>query len=269
MNYSGPIEIRAARESHEARRYCSVCVSVPAVVGTEALADAGATAAVGAGATAATDAAIASAPEIVASAAPEVAASTAPEIAAAASSAAPWSSLTSVPGSVAGDSGGGLFQTLTSALGSGLQMYGNQQQADYRAAQSTFQQEMAQRQEAIAEQQAQMARDKAAADVQNAHIKTRAAIGSLRARAAANGVDLDSGSPLDLQSDAASQGELNAETIQNDGERQAWNLDNEAGNSAARAASFGADAENARQMGNLNTISSAIKLGPTLFNALA
>jgi hypothetical protein len=151
-----------------------------------------------------------------------------------------------------------------SLAGTGLAIYSAQQQADFREKEAEYQQQMAERQQAIAMQQAQMARDQAQVDVGTERFKTRAAIGALRAHAAANGVDLASGSPLDLQADLASQGELKAETILNNGERQAWGFENQAVNALGKGY---LDAASSRQKGfesGLSAIGSALSMAERL-----
>lgn len=52
--------------------------------------------------------------------------------------------------------------------------------------------------------------------------RTKALIGSQRARFGAQGVDINDGSALDVQADAAYLGELDALTIRNNAAREAW-----------------------------------------------
>jgi len=55
-----------------------------------------------------------------------------------------------------------------------------------------------------------------------ARLKTRLRIGEQRAGYAASGVELGSGSPLDVTSDTAMFGELDALTIRSNAQREAW-----------------------------------------------
>jgi hypothetical protein len=52
--------------------------------------------------------------------------------------------------------------------------------------------------------------------------RTRQVIGSQRAGLAAQGVDIGDGSAADVQADAATLGELDALTIENNAKREAW-----------------------------------------------
>jgi hypothetical protein len=146
--------------------------------------------------------------------------------------------------------------------------------AAWDASQAEFNKQMAERQAAINAQQAQTIRDQAAVDVQASRRHTANALGAFRARTAANGVDLASGSPLDIQADIASQGELDAETAMNNAERRAWALQNQADDETARAGALAASADMARSQGDLQMAraglgmaQSATKAIPGLFDA--
>jgi hypothetical protein len=58
-------------------------------------------------------------------------------------------------------------------------------------------------------------------------MKTRAAVGAMKANQAASGVDVNSGSPLDVQSSAASLGELDAISIRSKATRDAYGYTNQ------------------------------------------
>ena len=74
----------------------------------------------------------------------------------------------------------------------------------------------------IAEQQAQdaIARGEQAEGIQRINVKRL--IGAQRAAYGAQGVEVDSGSALDVQKDTAAMGELDAIIIRNNAAREAW-----------------------------------------------
>lgn len=70
-------------------------------------------------------------------------------------------------------------------------------------------------------QNAQTARDKAAADAQDIDVKTRKSLGSIRAGAGASGLLTDEGSPLEAILESSQNGELNRQ-------RRLWRGEQEA-----------------------------------------
>lgn len=77
-----------------------------------------------------------------------------------------------------------------------------------------------------------LARGKTDADKQRS--KTRQHIGSQRARLAAQGIDIESGSALDIQLDSAGLGEVDARIIENNGARESWGYRMQATDSRTR-----------------------------------
>ena len=61
-------------------------------------------------------------------------------------------------------------------------------------------------------------------DVENLRVQTRKKIGVQRAALAAQGIEIESGSALDIQEDTAREGEINAMTITNNARRRAFGL---------------------------------------------
>ncbi|HEX9449753.1 MAG TPA: hypothetical protein VF920_17325 [Dongiaceae bacterium] len=93
-----------------------------------------------------------------------------------------------------------------SAVGAIQQGQAQSQQAKYNAA-------VAHNNQIIAQQNAQDALDRGAAEEQQQRKKTQMLIGQQRSSLAAQGADLSSGSALDLVGDIAGTGELDALTI--------------------------------------------------------
>ncbi len=88
---------------------------------------------------------------------------------------------------------------------------------------------------AVAKQNATFAGQEGAANAANEQQKTRAAIGSIRASQAANGIDVNKGSAVDVRSSAAELGELNAITIRSNAARQAYGFQTQASSDMAQS----------------------------------
>lgn len=114
------------------------------------------------------------------------------------------------------------------ALGSIAQGQQEKKAADYNA-------RVQENNAKIAEQNARFAGEEGAANAATEAMKTRAAIGGIKAAQAANGVDINSGSPVDVRSSAAELGELNAITIRNNAARHAYGYQTEASSDRAQA----------------------------------
>jgi hypothetical protein len=94
-----------------------------------------------------------------------------------------------------------------------MSVAGNIQQGQAQAAQAKYNAAVARNNQVIAQQNAQDALDRGAAEEQQQRKKTQFLIGQQRSSLAAQGADLSSGSALDLVGDIAATGELDALTI--------------------------------------------------------
>lgn len=98
----------------------------------------------------------------------------------------------------------------------------------------------------FAERQAQDAEQRGEIDAGRMRRKTEQVIGAQRTSLAAQGVDVNRGSALDVQADAAYLGELDALTIKNNAAKEAWGFRVQAadyknrGKIAKREGEFGA-----------------------------
>lgn len=98
----------------------------------------------------------------------------------------------------------------------------------------------------IADWQAQDALDRGVVNERTMRRQTKQVIGSQRASLASQGVDINKGSALDVQADAAYLGELDALTIRNNAAKEAWGYRVQAndyrnkGKIAKREGTFGA-----------------------------
>lgn len=112
------------------------------------------------------------------------------------------------------------------------------------------QQGMFQRNAQFAEAQAIDAEARGRVNEQRQRETTEGVIGSQRVSFAAQGVDVNKGSSLDVQADAAYLGELDALTIRNNAAREAWGYRTQAGDFMQQ----GQYARDAGQMQAYNTI---------------
>lgn len=106
-------------------------------------------------------------------------------------------------------------------LGGVVSMMGQYQQAQAAQAQANYQAQVARNNKIIADQNAVYSRQAAAAQESRQNEKTAALVGATRAAQASNGLDVNSGSALDVQSSAEMLGQLDAASIRAAGARQA------------------------------------------------
>ena len=123
---------------------------------------------------------------------------------------------------------------------------------------ATYQAAVARNNKIISDQNATYALQAGKASESNQRQKTAQTIGAQRAAMAANGIDIGSGSPLNLQADTAMIGELDALTIRNNALRNAINFSRQASDFGANASLLDRRAESSRNAGNLNAISSIV-----------
>ena len=140
-----------------------------------------------------------------------------------------------------------------SALSGISGIMGAQQSASAKSAAERYQAQVAANNATIANQNATTALQAGQAAEAAQRMKTAGLIGSQRAGLAANGVQLNSGSALDVQSDAASLGELDALTIRSNAARTAAGYEAQAGNSTAQSQLDQAQAGWADTTGTLNS----------------
>lgn len=134
---------------------------------------------------------------------------------------------------------GGIF----SAVGAERQAQANANAANYNAA--------------VARNAATYAQQAGEVRAQASDIRTGQAIGRARAVAAAGNLDVNSGSPLDIQASNASIGRLNSLTIRNNAAREAWGQQ-------AQAGLYDAEATNYIGAGNINAAGSLIGAGTSV-----
>ena len=135
--------------------------------------------------------------------------------------------------------------------------YGQMQQADYHS-------QVAKNNAIIADQQATDALKRGEEDERQHRLRVEALKGEQRSALAANGVILDDGSALDILADTAEQGELDALTIRNNAEREAYGHRVQAGNfrsEASAAKSSGYMSAGSTLLSGASSVSSKWKPG--------
>lgn len=140
---------------------------------------------------------------------------------------------------------------ITGASGALTTGKANAEAAQYQAA-------VARNNQIVAEQNAQYAVQAGRRQEETQRQKTAQTIGMQRAAMAHNGIDIGSGSALNLQSDAAMVGELDALTIRNNALRQAINFSNQGAAYGANAGLLDKQASNAKKAGNMGAFSSIV-----------
>lgn len=132
----------------------------------------------------------------------------------------------------------GAIAAYAAVASAGMSAYGS-----YASGKS--QERLANRQAEIADAQAQDAIDRGQLAEERRRQQTRQQIGSQRAGFAAQGVDVNLGTPADVYSDTAAIGELDAQTIRRNAQLEAWGYKTGAQDTRARG-------ELAAQQGTLN-----------------
>lgn len=110
----------------------------------------------------------------------------------------------------------------TTALGFGMQMYGQRQQGKAAAAEYAYKAGVDRNNKIIADRQAEDAIKRGQAEEEEHRRKVSQVKGSQRTAFAARGIDLGSDVVIDTLSDTAMLGELDALTIRNNAEREAY-----------------------------------------------
>lgn len=107
-------------------------------------------------------------------------------------------------------------------LAAGVSAYGSIQSSNASSASSQYQAQVSANNAKIADQNAEYAKAAGERQVNQQQFKTAALVGSIKAQQASEGLDVNSGSNLDVQSSAKELGELDAITVRNAAARQAY-----------------------------------------------
>jgi hypothetical protein len=115
--------------------------------------------------------------------------------------------------------------TTLAIIGLGLTAVGGYQQYQAGRANADYQEQLGERNAEIGRRQAAQERDIGNIDEERHLRKVRQMLGAQRAAGAANGLDINSGSALDLQAETAGFGAADASTIRSNALRRAWGLE--------------------------------------------
>ena len=140
---------------------------------------------------------------------------------------------------------------VTSAIGASNTGQANSAAAQYQAA-------VARNNATVAENNAQYALAAGRTSEQAQRMKTAQMIGAQRASMAANGIDIGSGTPLNIQESTGQVGEMDALTIRNNAMRQAYGYRVQASDFNANAGLLDMQASNARKAGTIGAFSSIV-----------
>ncbi|MFM0614531.1 hypothetical protein PQR37_10800 [Paraburkholderia nemoris] len=152
----------------------------------------------------------------------------------------------------------GYVSLAMAAAGAVASAEGAQQQANATASADRYQAQVAKNNQTIATQYAAQATADGENQVAAKQQQTAQMIGGERAAMAANGIDLDSGSALRIQSDTAKLGQLDALTIKNNAARAAYGYQLQGLSYGQQASLDESSAANAVSAGNLNAFSSIV-----------
>lgn len=115
-----------------------------------------------------------------------------------------------------------------SVLAAGVSAYSTIQQTNEAAAAARYQEQVAENNAAIARAKAADALERGRVEEREQQIKTSQILGQFRASAASRGVDVDAGSALDIQGDIEELGRLEAAQVISNSQREALGFENQA-----------------------------------------
>lgn len=138
---------------------------------------------------------------------------------------------------------------VTMAAGTALSAAGSIQQGNAARAQASYQSQVERNNATIAERQAQDAEQRGRVEEQRQRIQNARLAGTQRTAFAGAGVDLGSGSPLDVLMDTRQLGELDALTIRSNAAREAYGFRTQSSNLMAQSALTQRAGQNAQAAG--------------------
>jgi len=138
-----------------------------------------------------------------------------------------------------------IISLASTVIGTGLSVAGQAQRASADAAQANYMAQVARRQQELAERNARLAEQQGAVEEDQSRLKTAAVKGAQRAQLAAQGGDINSGSPSDIIADTARAGEFDAQTIRSNVRHRVYNLRLQADDAASRASAYDVQGANA------------------------
>lgn len=157
--------------------------------------------------------------------------------------------------------------SLAATVAGGVVSYeGAQEAAKAQKNASLYQAQVAQNNASVANQNAQIATQAGAAQAEQQELKTRAAVGAIKASQGASGIDVNSGSALDTQKSQDVLGQLDALSIRSNAARQAYGYQNQAASYEGEAALDRSGASAATEAGNIAGTSSLLSAASSAGN---
>ena len=127
-------------------------------------------------------------------------------------------------------------------VGAGVSAVGSIEQGQAQSNAATYQAQVAQNNAIIEQQNAQYAVEAGQAKAQATSLKGAATSGKLKTAQAANNIDVNSGSAVNVQQSQRETNELDPETVLNNAELQAYGYRSQAVNDTAQAGLYSAEA---------------------------
>ncbi len=146
----------------------------------------------------------------------------------------------------------------SSVIGAGVSAAGAYSTGQANSASAGYQAQVARNNAIIAEQNAQFELQKGNVETENQNYKTRALVGTQKATQAANGLDVNSGSPLDVRRSTTELGHLDALTLLNNAAAKAAGYRAAGANYTAEAGLDEMKASSAKKAGAFSVASSLI-----------
>lgn len=147
----------------------------------------------------------------------------------------------------------------TSVVGTGVAVYGQMQAANAASEAAKYNAQIAQNNQMLANQEAVDAKSRGDIMAQEKANQTAGVLGRQKASLAANGVDVNTGSSVDLESDTMAAGQLDELTIQNNAARESAGYTNQSVNYSNQAAMDEASSQQAETAGALAAGSTLLK----------
>jgi len=151
-----------------------------------------------------------------------------------------------------------IVSMVSSAAAAVVGTYGAIEAGHAQSAAASYQAQVAANNATIAEQNAQYATQAGNTQAQAEQLKTAQQVGAIRAAQAANGLDVNSGSALDVQSGTKTIGALNADTIRNNAALQAYGYQAQSVSSTAQSQLDTAQSAQALTAGTIGGMSSVL-----------
>jgi hypothetical protein len=141
-----------------------------------------------------------------------------------------------------------------SAAGTVASVIGSEQAAKAQSEQAAYQAQVAKNNQTIADQNAAYASEASNAQVTQAQLKQRSETGAVAAGLAANGLDINTGSPSQVRTAESEITQLNTENTEQQGALQIYGYRTSASNFGAQSGLFQQQASQAGTAGNISAV---------------